>query len=431
VPAILSSFGETAGTMLAGRTAGDQKEIDTALQRRKVQMLPRDRRRLKLALFFVGSGYGLFLYLLPLYVRALGGSAGAVGLVLALQAGLAAVATALVGIVADRVERRLVMRGASLIALPGVAFWILAPRWEWLIPGAILVGLSVAGFPAMVAYLSHADDDQVGLFGSVFAFYSLGTIVTPSLGGLIATQLHSIRPVFGLSFVLLAGSTVTLWQVTHQPRPPRVAGPRGLRALVTNRPFIVICSFHAVLLCAMTLPSNFLGPYLQDVDQTNDAAIGLLGSCVSLGEAMISLSLGRLSARVGRLGALVAAQVVLALSLILLLTLHFVPLLVVPFLLRGVIITASTLLFAVAGGTLPASDRGAGFGLMEASFQVGAMAGAAAGGLLYGSGPARPFQVSLVLLAVTVALSARIRRVVTGADPAVAASPIGSSDGSA
>jgi MFS family permease len=418
--------------MHAGRTAGDQEETGITLRPRKVQMLPRDRRRLKLALFFVGSGYGLFLYLLPLYVRALGGSAGAVGLVLALQAALAAVATALVGIVADRFGRRLVMRGASLIALPGVACWILAPRWEWLIPGAVLVGLSVAGFPAMVAYMSHTDDDQVGLFGSVFAFYSLGTIVTPSLGGLIATQLHSIRPVFGLSFVLLAGSTVTLWQVTRQPRAPQISGPSGLRALVTNRPFVVICSFHAVLLCTMTLTSNFLGPYLQDVDHANDAAIGLLGSCVSLGEAMISLSLGRLSARLGRLGVLAAAQAALALSLILLLTIHLVPLLVVPFLLRGVIITVSTFLFAVAGGTLPVSDRGAGFGLMETSFQIGAMAGAAAGGLLYGSGPARPFQVSLVLLAVTAALSARIRRVVSGADPAAAvAMPIDRPDGSA
>jgi MFS family permease len=384
-------------------------------------MLSRDRRRLKLALFLVGAGYGVFLYLLPLYVRALGGSATAVGFVLALQAAMAAVATALVGLVADRIGRRLVMRGAAITALPGVALWIVAPRWEWLIPGAILVGISVAGFPAMVAYLSHADDDHVGLFGSVFAFFSLGTIATPSLGGLIAAQLHSIRPVFGLSFVFLTGSALALWQVTPQPPVPRVPGPGGLRALATNRRFVVICSFHAALMCTMSLTSSFLGPYLQDVDHAGDAAIGLFGSCVSLGEVAISLSLGRISARLGRLGTLVAVQAALALSLVLLLTIHLLPLLVVPFLLRGVIITGSTLLFAVAGGTLPASDRGVGFGLMESSFQVGAMAGAAAGGLLYGGDSSRPFQASLALLAVTMGLSAFIRPVVIGQYPAVAA----------
>ena len=377
-------------------------------------MLSRDRLRLKLALFLVGAGYGLFLYLLPLHVRALGGSAAAVGVVLGLQAALGALATALVGPVADRFGRRMVMRAAALASPPGVAFWIAAPRWEWLIPGAILVGLSVAGFPAMVAYLSHVDDDHIGLFGSVFAFFSLGTIVTPSLGGLIATQLHSIRPVFGLSFALLCCSAIALWHITPQPLAPRAPGRRGLLALAGNRRFMIICGFHAALMCTMSLTTSFLGPYLQDVDHAGDAVIGLLGSCVSLGEVVISLSLGRLSARLGRLGTLFLVQAALALSLILLLTVHAVPLLVVPFVLRGVIITGSTLLFAVAGGTLPSSQRGAGFGLMESSFQVGAMAGASAGGLLYGGDPMRPFQVSLALLGVTLVFSALIRPVVTG-----------------
>ncbi|HVA92722.1 MAG TPA: MFS transporter, partial [Chloroflexota bacterium] len=137
-------------------------------------MLPRDLVRLKLSLFLTGAGTGLFLYLLPLYVRSLGGNAVAVGIVFAVQAALAGVATSLVGLIADRIGRRLVMRMAAVAALPGVALWIVAPRWEWLLPGAVLYGISVAGFPALVAYLSHADGEHVGLFGSVFAFFSLG-----------------------------------------------------------------------------------------------------------------------------------------------------------------------------------------------------------------------------------------------------------------
>jgi predicted MFS family arabinose efflux permease len=106
------------------------------------------------------------------------------------------------------------------------------------------------------------------------------------------------------------------------------------------------------------------------------------------------------------------------------LTVHVVPLLVAPFVLRGVILTASTLLFALAGGVLPASQRGAGFGLMETSYQVGAMAGASAGGLLYAGAPARPFQVSLALLALTALLSSLIRPVFASRDSTAAtASP--------
>ena len=375
-------------------------------------MLPRDLGRLKLSLFLTGAGSGLFLYLLPLYVRALGGNAVDVGIVLAVQAALAALSTSLVGLVADRVGRRLVMRVAALVALPGVAFWIVAPRWEWLIPGAVLYGLSVAGFPAMVAYLSRADDEHVGLFGSVFAYFSLGTIVTPIIGGLIAAQLHSMRPVFALSFVLLAASALTLWDVSPEHRAPHSPGAGGLRALAANRRFVLIVGFHAALLCVMSMTTSYLGPYLQDRDHAGDATVGLLGSCVSLGEFMVGLSLGRLSGRVGRLGAILTLQAALAVSLIALLTVHLTPLLVGPFLLRGVILTASILLFAVVGGTLPSAHRGAGFGIMESSYQVGTMVGASVGGLLYAGGPSRPFQVSLVLLGATMALSALMRPVI-------------------
>jgi len=384
-------------------------------------MLPRDLVRLKLSLFLTGAGTGLFLYLLPLYVRSLGGNAVAVGIVFAVQAALAGVATSLVGLIADRIGRRLVMRMAAVAALPGVALWIVAPRWEWLLPGAVLYGISVAGFPALVAYLSHADGEHVGLFGSVFAFFSLGTIASPILGGLIAAQLHSMRPVFCLSFVLLSGSAMALWKVTPQSRTPHAPGTGGPRALATNKRFVLIVSFHAALICAMSMPTSFLGPFLQDADHAGDAAVGLLGSCVSLGEFLIALSLGRLSGRLGRLGALLLLQAALIVSLAALLTIHLAGLLVGPFMLRGALNAASILLFAVVGGTLPASQRGTGFGIMESSYQVGTMVGASAGGLLYAGGSSRPFQLSLALLGVTMLLSVMMRPVIAEREAAGAA----------
>jgi hypothetical protein len=57
---------------------------------------------------------------------------------------------------------------------------------------------------------------------------------------------------------------------------------------------------------------------------------------------------------------------------------------------------------------------------METSFQLGTMAAAAVGGLLYVGDPSRPFRASLALLVVTMALSALIRPVVVGRHPAEA-----------
>jgi predicted MFS family arabinose efflux permease len=282
----------------------------------------------------------------------------------------------------------------------------------------------MAGFPVLVAYLSHGDDDQVRLFGAVFAYFSLGTIATPVLGGFLAAHLHSIRPVLGLSLLCLVGACLALWHVTPQPRVRRARGSGGVRALASNRRFLVIGGFHVLLMGTMTLTTNFLGPYLQDVDHASDAAIGLLGTCVSVGEVLSSLSLGRLSAWLGHLGTLLALQAVLSLSLLLLLRVPVVPLLVVPFLMRGVIITSSTLLFALAGGALPAAQRSAGFGLMETSYQVGAMAASYAGGLLYSATPRRPFDVSLVLLGLTMATSVAIRPLLAGRPSTVAAAEV-------
>ncbi|MGH2410470.1 MAG: hypothetical protein ACRDGS_08900, partial [Chloroflexota bacterium] len=82
---------------------------------------------------------------------------------------------------------------------------------------------------------------------------------------------------------------------------------------------------------------------------------------------------------------------------------------------------ASILLFAVVGGTLPAAQRGTGFGIMESSYQVGTMVGASAGGLLYAGGPSRPFQMSLALLVMTMALSVLMRPVMAERQPEVVA----------
>src|SRR5207248_9287733 len=120
--------------------------------------------------------------------------------------------------------------------------------------------------------------------------------------------------------------------------------------------------------------NSFVGPYLQDVDHAGDAAVGLLGSCISLGEFLMGVSLGRVNERLGRVRTLVALQAALALSLLLMLAVHWVPAFAPAFLLRGAIITLGTMVIAFVGGLLPARQQGAGFGWMESGYQVGMQA---------------------------------------------------------
>lgn len=363
-------------------------------------MPQRDRRRLKLCLFLWGAGEGLFLYLFPLYIRALGGGPTVVGLVLAVQAALAGVSTALAGPLADRVGRRPLIRITTLIATPGVIIWAVAPHWEWIIPGTLLFGLSFAGFPAFNAYVSAGHDDQVGVFGSTFAFFSLGMIATPGLGGLIATQFHSIRPVFALTAVLWIASVVAVWGISPQPIEPHEPLLTALRGVGGNRRLLALCAYIVALLFVMSMTNSYVGPYLQDVDGASDATVGLLGGFISLGEFLLGLALGRINERVGRVLTLLALQTIMALSLLMLLTIHVVPALVFAFVLRGAILTCMTMGMALVGGVLPPRQQGAGYGLMGMSTQIGMMIAAYAGGLFYASGATHPFIASLALLGV-------------------------------
>jgi MFS family permease len=364
-------------------------------------MHARDRRRLKLCLFLWGAGEGLFVYLLPLYIRALGGDATAVGLNFAIQFAVAGASTLLAGPAVDRIGQRPLIRASALVAVPGVMIWALAPHWQWMILGTVLFAISFGVIPALNAYVSTGDDDHVGAFGATFAFFSLGMIATPGLGGLIAAHVHSIRAVFAVTLVLYAASIGVVWNITPQPAEPHEPLRTALRAISTNRRLLILCAYLVMLLFVMSMTNSFVGPYLQDVDHAGDAAVGLLGSCISLGEFLMGVSLGRVNDRLGRVRTLVALQAALGLSLLLVLTVHWVPGLAPAFILRGAIITVGTMVIAFVGGVLPARQQGAGFGLMETGFQAGMMVAAYAGGLLYAGGPARPFVVSLALLAVT------------------------------
>src|SRR5579864_4906221 len=136
-------------------------------------MLARDRRRIRLCIFLWGAGEGLFIYLLPLYIRSLGGGATGVGLAYAVEFAVAAAATLLAGPVVDRLGHRPLIRLSALVAIPGIALWAVAPQWQWIIAGMVFYALSFGVMPAFTGYINAAHDDHVGALGSTFAFFSL------------------------------------------------------------------------------------------------------------------------------------------------------------------------------------------------------------------------------------------------------------------
>jgi MFS family permease len=364
-------------------------------------MPPGDRRALQWGLFLWGAAEGLYLYLLPLQIRHLGGSATAVGLVSAIQAAVAGLSMVMAGTLADRFGRVPVIRFGAIICIPGAIAWAVAPHWEWMIVGTVFWAISFAAFPAVVAYIGAAHDDHVGAFGSILAFYSLGMVITPAIGGAVAAYANDIRPVFVLSLVFFAIAVVKIWPLTPQPLEKHEPFHVVFREFGAHRALLLLCGYVFVLIFVMTLTNSFVGPYLQDRDGASDWVVGVMGSCISAGEFLIGQRLGLLNERLGRARTIVLLQAILAISLVMVLTIHAPALLAPAFLLRGAIATSANMGLTFVGAILPAQQQGAGFGLLLLAVQAGMMASAYAGGVLYAGGAARPFALSLALLVVT------------------------------
>jgi MFS family permease len=120
----------------------------------------------RLGLFLWGAAEGLFIYLLPLQIRTLGGDdARAVGFVVAIQAAVAGISM-FVGPIVDRMGRGPLIRFGATIVLPGMIIWAAAPHWQWMIVGTLFWAVSFAGYPAITAYVTASHDDHVGIINS-------------------------------------------------------------------------------------------------------------------------------------------------------------------------------------------------------------------------------------------------------------------------
>ena len=135
--------------------------------------LDRDLKLMAAAVLFYAFGLGLYLQLLFVYALDLGASRFDIGLLTAI--GLAATAlSSLPGAwAAHRFRLKPVIAWVWWLSVPAGLCFALAPTWQWLIPGLVLTGLSMANNPVMKAYVHlKADDGRVArsitlVFGSL------------------------------------------------------------------------------------------------------------------------------------------------------------------------------------------------------------------------------------------------------------------------
>jgi len=363
--------------------------------------MTRDNRLLALALFTWGLGEGLFIYIQSLYLRDLGADPVAIGGILAAVAAAAGLAHIPAGMLADRFGRKPVLLAGWVLGLVSAAVMFVARDLRLFVPALVAYGFTGFTVAPLYAYAAAARGGQSmqRAISLVSASFWAGTIISPALGGLIA-QLTELRMVFGAATIAFTFSTLALLLLHPQPREAPPSGQSRYGALLRNRRFIGFLGLMFLAMFAMQVGLPFMPNFVAEVRGFDVGLVALLGSANSLGTVTFNLLLGqRLPRR-----AFMLAQVSMAVAVGLLLLTATRNWLFVVYFLRAGWFLAHNMGAAQVGRVVAPAETGLAFGLTETVSALATVLGPLLAGVLYALTPVLPFQVSLVLILLTLPL---------------------------
>jgi MFS family permease len=366
--------------------------------------MSRDLRLLGASLFLWGVGEGLFFYLQPVYLAQLGADAVQVGLVLSLAGAATTLTHIPAGILADHFGRKTIMIVAWLIGAVSTLLMFLAASLQLFVAALVLYYLTSFVMSPLSSYVTTARGGWTTgrALTTISASFNAGAVIGPVSGGLLAASL-GIRPLFAVSAVLFVVSAALLFLLREQPlEPPHAEG--RFRSLLANRTAarILIVVFCAML--AMTVGWTLTPLFLTEARGLSVAEVGALGSFFALGIVALNLTLGATPARRGSM----VAQGLVAGAFLLLWRGMALPVYAAGYFLAGGMRTARSLFSAQVEHVVQRSHLGLAFGVSETVASGALIVAPLLAGLLYHSNPASPYPVSLVLIAGSLVLSARV-----------------------
>jgi len=363
--------------------------------------MTRDLKLMMTSIFLWGVGEGMFIYLYPLYLEKLGADAVTIGSIMSLTAVGLAAAHIPAGWLADRVGRKEVLTAGWISATAAVLAMYLAPDLKWFTLGLVLYMFTGYVMAPLSAYVTQARGELSvpRALTLTSASYAMGTLFSPALGGQIARAL-GLRAVFGISLIVLVASTVVLLVMGRQPATVPQAGVNRYRTLLGNPRFVGFMALSLGAAFAFQVGFPLAPNFLADVRGYDPGWVGMLGSFNALGITVLYVVAGHRAPRL----AYIFAQALMAVSLLLLLTTGSLPWVALAFFCRGSWNLARTMTSAQVSHVVDQAELGLAYGIGESVMALTLILGPLAAGLLYARAPSLPFQVSLILLAVTVPL---------------------------
>ena len=359
----------------------------------------RDTRWVMWSYMLWGIGEGLWLFIQPLYVKSLGATPAQTGFVIGMW-GLARLLFILpAGILADRLGARRLMLPGWYLGLAGVLIIALAPDWRWAAPGFLVYGISSTAIPVTNLYLTQSirhDPTRNPLLPIqasltlLWAAYSLGLVVSPSIGGLIG-DLASLRAVFLFSVFWFLLSVWAVTRTADYPAPDRPAQGYDYRGLLRRPPVIAALSVLTFGFVAVLTGQTLSAQFLEEARGFSRSAIGAFGSLNALGTAVFSMALARLPAWRG----FFASLLLVLISFVLLLAGGAWPVVVAAYFLLGAYYTTRPFAVSVISHYVQEHQRGMAYALVDTLAGLATVLGTNLAGTIYAQDPAWPFWVGI------------------------------------
>jgi len=346
---------------------------------------------------FIGAfGDGLFIYVLPLYIRSLEATSAQVGSLFSILTLSTALTIIPGGFLADHFDRKKIMILGWIIWVPIPLMFSVVTHWTQLFPVMSLYGFFLSG-PSTSAYVATSSkrETMTLTYTTLGAGWWLGYIFSPGLGGYLST-LFQMRGVFYLAFVFYATATGVLFFIRsqHAEKNRALTEPNSSNASYAKK-IVLLSMFFATVFFFLSLVRPLTVQFFRDVFTLDSFIIGLLGSISFLGSAVFSIFLGRAGDKLGKMIAVSVALIVGGASFGLLICFNNVPSLVTASFLNGTSYTFWPLMGASVGAIAPETSRGRWISVAQMLATISASVAPFVGGVIYEASPYLPFYITI------------------------------------
>ncbi len=345
----------------------------------------------------------MYYFILPVYIRDLGGTILEVGLFYLSMNAIYFSTMLFGGFIADKFDRRKLVLLYWITTTPTPLIYSFATNWQHLIPGAILYNIALLS-PAVAAYIATAAPKKrmARAFALTEAGYSLGMIFSPLIGAYLLT-IVDIRWLFKVAFIFYSISAITVSFIS--PQIPKKKKWRSVLSdfttTVRNKRLISWILLFIPITFASSLSMTFIPTLLEDLYLFQMPTILVFSSIISAGEATLAAFIGWVGDHYGSSLALVASLVMIVAGMVFLPFPVFSLLLPLAAFLIGARQVSVSLSSSMVGKYSLTGLRGSIFGVYKVLIGIGETCGPYVGGVLYQFSPTQPFlctSVSLIIL---------------------------------